>query len=179
MVRVPDDGRIEFRLPDGAANPYLMMAGILAAGMHGIDDKMDPGKRLDIDMYAEGHTVKDARKLPLNLLDALRNFENDKYLRDALGDGSDRRLPQAQAQRVESAIAATSRSGSARPRSIADDELWDEFEVYRSSSPRKRGSDGDSKLARTIKAREFSNASSLSDRPIGSPLACHLRGDDD
>ena len=46
---------------------------------------MDPGKRLDIDMYAEGHTVKNAKKLPLNLLDALRNFEKDKYLREALG----------------------------------------------------------------------------------------------
>ena len=48
-------------------------------------NKTDPGKRLDIDMYAEGHTVKDAKKLPLNLLDALRNFESDKYLQRALG----------------------------------------------------------------------------------------------
>jgi glutamine synthetase len=56
-----------------------------AAGMHGIEAKMDPGKRLDIDMYAEGHTVKNAKKLPLNLLDALRNFEKDTYLREALG----------------------------------------------------------------------------------------------
>lgn len=86
MVRIPDEGRCEFRLPDGAANPYLMMAGILAAGMHGIDEKMDPGKRLDIDMYAEGHTVKNAKKLPLNLLDALRNFEKNKYLRSAIGE---------------------------------------------------------------------------------------------
>lgn len=85
MVRIPDAGRTEFRLPDGAANPYLMMAGILVAGLHGIDEKMSPGKRLDIDMYAEGHTVKNAKKLPLNLLDALRNFEKDKYLRDSIG----------------------------------------------------------------------------------------------
>ena len=61
------------------------VAVILAAGFHGIDEKMDPGKRLDIDMYAEGHTVRDAKKLPLNLLDAIRNFERDKYLRDAIG----------------------------------------------------------------------------------------------
>ena len=86
MVRIPDEGRTEFRLPDGAANPYLMMAGILAAGLHGIDEKMDPGKRLDIDMYAQGHTVKNAKKLPLNLLDALRNFEKDKYLQNELGE---------------------------------------------------------------------------------------------
>ena len=85
MVRVPDEGRFELRLPDGAANPYLMMAAILAAGLHGIDEKMDPGKRLDIDMYAEGHTVKDAKRLPLNLIDALRSFERDSYLTEALG----------------------------------------------------------------------------------------------
>jgi glutamine synthetase type III len=85
MVRVPDEGRIEFRLPDGAANPYLLMAAILAAGTHGVDEKLDPGKRLDIDMYAEGHKIKNAKKLPLNLLDAIRNFEKDKYLRDAIG----------------------------------------------------------------------------------------------
>ena len=85
MVRVPDEGRIELRLADGAANPYLLMSVILAAGLHGIDEKMDPGKRLDIDMYAEGHTVKDAKKLPLNLLDAIRNFGKDGYLQDQLG----------------------------------------------------------------------------------------------
>ena len=85
MVRIPDAGRTEFRLPDGAANPYLMMAGILAAGMDGIDNKIDPGQRLDIDMYTQGHTVKNAKRLPLNLLDALRNFEKNSFLRDALG----------------------------------------------------------------------------------------------
>ena len=86
MVRIPDAGRAEYRLPDNAANPYLLLASILAAGMHGVEDKIDPGKRLDIDMYAEGHTVKNAKKLPLNLLDALRNFEKDTYLRTALGE---------------------------------------------------------------------------------------------
>ena len=85
MVRVPDEGRIELRLADGAANPYLLMSVILAAGLHGIDEKMDPGKRLDIDMYAEGHKVKDAKKLPLNLLDALRNYGKDTYLKQQLG----------------------------------------------------------------------------------------------
>ncbi len=85
MVRIPDAGRCEFRLPDAAANPYLLLAGILAAGMDGVDKKIHPGKRLDIDMYADGHTIKDARKLPLNLLDALRNFEKNSFLREALG----------------------------------------------------------------------------------------------
>tara|TARA_R110000868_G_scaffold98355_3_gene270600 strand:+ start:5378 stop:6685 length:1308 start_codon:yes stop_codon:yes gene_type:complete len=85
MVRIPDAGRFEFRLADGAANPYLMPAAVLAAGLDGIANKTDPGKRLDIDMYADGHKVKGAKKLPLNLLDALRALENDKSLGDALG----------------------------------------------------------------------------------------------
>src|SRR4029079_6396638 len=85
MVRGAGEGPVQLCLHDNAANPYLMMAVILAAGFHGIDEKMDPGKRLDIDMYAEGHKVKGAKKLPLNLLDAIRNFEKDKYILDALG----------------------------------------------------------------------------------------------
>ena len=71
MVRVPGKGRFELRLPDGAANPYLLQAVIIAAGLDGIERKADPGKRLDIDMYQLGHTVTDAIKLPLNMLDAL------------------------------------------------------------------------------------------------------------
>lgn len=86
MVRVPGKGRFELRLPDGAANPYLLQAVIIAAGLNGIHKKADPGKRLDIDMYQLGHTVKDAPRLPLNLLDALRNFEKDAELRAMLGE---------------------------------------------------------------------------------------------
>jgi len=86
MVRIPDEGRIEFRLGDGAANPYLLMAGILAAGLDGIDQERNPGKRLDIDMYTESHKAKGIKQLPLNLLDALRNLEKNKALRAMLGD---------------------------------------------------------------------------------------------
>ena len=74
------------RLPDGAANPYLLQAVIIAAGLGGIENNSHPGKRLDIDMYQEGHTVKDAPKLPLNLLDAIRAFDKDEGLKSALGD---------------------------------------------------------------------------------------------
>jgi glutamine synthetase type III len=86
MVRVPAPGRFELRLPDGAANPYLLQAAILAAGCDGVATQADPGRRYDIDMYAEGHKVKGAPKLPLNLLDALRAFEKDRGLRGAMGE---------------------------------------------------------------------------------------------
>ena len=86
MVRVPGPGRFELRLPDGAANPYLMQAVILAAGLDGVRSKADPGRRWDIDMYQEGHTVTDAPKLPLNLLDALRDYDRDETLKAMMGD---------------------------------------------------------------------------------------------
>ena len=85
MVRVPGPGRFELRLPDGAVNPYLLQAVIIAAGLSGLASKADPGKRHDIDMYAEGHTVKDAPKLPLNMLDALRAYDADAELKEAMG----------------------------------------------------------------------------------------------
>ncbi len=85
MIRIPEPGRFELRLADGAANPYLLQAGILAAGLDGIDNKRDPGKRLDINMYTDGHTVTAARKLPLNLLDALRVLEGSKVMGERLG----------------------------------------------------------------------------------------------
>ena len=85
MIRIPDAGRFELRLADGAANPYLYPAAVLAAGMDGMANKIDPGKRLDIDMYAEGHKVRGAKKLPLNLLDALRELEKNKPLCAAIG----------------------------------------------------------------------------------------------
>ncbi len=85
MVRVPDEGRFELRLADNTANAYLLMAGILVAGLDGVAKKTSPGKRLDIDMYAEGYKVKNAKKLPLNLLDAIRAFSKSKLLREGLG----------------------------------------------------------------------------------------------
>jgi len=86
MVRVPGPGRFELRLPDGAANPYLLQAVIIAAGLDGVRTAADPGKRWDIDMYAEGHKVTGAPKLPLNLLDAIRAYDKDKGLKAAMGD---------------------------------------------------------------------------------------------
>ena len=85
MVRIPDAGRFELRLMDGAANPYLLQAGILAAGLDGLANKRDPGKRLDINMYTDGHKVKGLKKLPLNLLDAIRKTEKGSALKEQLG----------------------------------------------------------------------------------------------
>lgn len=85
MVRVPGPGRFELRLPDGAANPYLLQAVIIAAGLDGCRTAADPGPRSDVNMYEEGHTVTHGAKLPLNLIDALREFDQDETLKDMLG----------------------------------------------------------------------------------------------
>jgi glutamine synthetase len=87
MIRIPEAGRFEFRLADGAVNPYLLPASVLAAGLDGIEHRRDPGKRLDINMYTEGHKAAGAKRLPLNLLDALRALEKTDALKAALGEG--------------------------------------------------------------------------------------------
>ena len=75
---------------DGAANPYLMQAAVLAAGLDGVANNRNPGKRHDINMY-EYRTPRELKKLglqklPLNLLDALRITDESKVLRAGLGD---------------------------------------------------------------------------------------------
>jgi glutamine synthetase type III len=85
MIRVPEGDRFELRLADGAANPYLMPAAVLAAGLDGLDNARDPGPRLDINMYSDGEALSNVKKLPLNLLDALRALEASSILADALG----------------------------------------------------------------------------------------------
>jgi glutamine synthetase len=59
---------------------------VLAAGLDGVCNSRDPGKRLDINMYTDGNKAGNAKKLPLNLLDALRALEKSAVLKAALGD---------------------------------------------------------------------------------------------
>jgi len=86
MVRIPDPGRFELRLMDGSANPYLLQAGVLAAGLDGIAHERHPGKRQDINMYTEGHKAGKAKRLPLSLVDAVRLTEKSKILRQMMGN---------------------------------------------------------------------------------------------
>ena len=86
MVRIPDPGRFEIRLMDGATNPYLLQAAVVAAGLDGVGNKLDPGKRVDLNMYTEQHKLKKVRKLPANLLDAIRLLDASKVARAGFGD---------------------------------------------------------------------------------------------
>jgi glutamine synthetase len=84
MIRIPDRGRFEFRLPDGAANPYLLPAALVAAGQDGITSKRDPGRRSDVNIYG-ANLGTEVPRLPTNMLDALRNLEANSVLREAMG----------------------------------------------------------------------------------------------
>lgn len=85
-IRIPDAGRFEFRLPDGAANPYLLPAALIAAGLDGIVQKRDPGSRRDNNSYTDPLPVDQVNALPGNLLDALRCLESNEVLRRSLGE---------------------------------------------------------------------------------------------
>jgi glutamate---methylamine ligase len=84
-IRIPDAGRFECRLPDGAANPYLLPAVLIAAGLDGIARRLDPGVRRDNNSYADPLPVDEVKTLPGNLLDALRLLEKSEVIARSLG----------------------------------------------------------------------------------------------
>lgn len=86
MVRIPDDQRLELRLPDGAANPYLLQAAVLAAGLDGIERQLDPGPRSDANTDTEPPDPARVARLPASLEEALEAFAADTRLRQALGE---------------------------------------------------------------------------------------------
>jgi glutamine synthetase type III len=86
MIRIPDTDRFELRLGDGAANPYLLQAALIAAGLDGIAHQRSPGRRLDNNMYADPLAAGDVRRLPTTLLDAVRALRADSELSRALGE---------------------------------------------------------------------------------------------
>jgi glutamine synthetase len=89
MFRVPEPGRFECRLVSGAVNPYLGLAGFIAAGLDGIRRKLDPGPpNIGRNMYAL--SFDDVRSggpalVPQSLPEALDAFEGDPVLTGALG----------------------------------------------------------------------------------------------
>ena len=85
MIRIPDPGRFELRLMDGSVNPYLLQAGIIAAGMDGMEQKRDPGQPLFINMYTDGDNYPNLKKLPSNLEQALEHLSSNEVLLSAFG----------------------------------------------------------------------------------------------
>jgi glutamine synthetase len=86
-VRIPAERgratRVEIRVGDGSANPYLMIAALLFAGLHGLREKMPLGDPVAGDAYQKGDEA--GRPLPYSLEDALVALEEDTLLREAIG----------------------------------------------------------------------------------------------
>jgi glutamine synthetase len=86
-VRVPY-GRLEVRLPDSGCNPYLVSAALIAAGLDGIDRKLDPGPPQNINLYElspEALAQKGIKVLPQSLVEALDALERDEVVMGGLG----------------------------------------------------------------------------------------------
>ena len=92
MLRIPGPERVEDRTIDGSCNPYLAATVMLAAGMDGIQNKLDPGEPRAGNLYTtsgEELEKEGIELLPANLLDATRELERDDVLREALGEARD------------------------------------------------------------------------------------------
>lgn len=88
MIRVPEPDRLEVRLGDGAANPYLMFAAMLACGLDGVDNHLDPGEPNVDNLFELDPAVINARgiaTLPPTLLHAAENLAENDVLRSGLG----------------------------------------------------------------------------------------------
>jgi glutamine synthetase len=92
MLRIPGPGRVEDRTIDGSCNPYLAATVVLAAGLDGIENRLDPGDPNPGNLYEASEEELKRRGvelLPANLLDATRELEQDAVIREALGRGRD------------------------------------------------------------------------------------------
>ncbi len=85
LMRITSTGemgpRIILRSPDGACNPYLVLAGCLAAGLDGIHNHIEPPACID----DQGDNAK-FDILPRTLVEAIREFKKDKFLQEVYGE---------------------------------------------------------------------------------------------
>jgi glutamine synthetase len=95
LIRVPNFGRrkgaarCEIRCPDPSGNPYLQFAVLLATGLKGIKEKIDPGEPVELNVYKMSHEERKKRgivELPESLGEALDEMENSETLLEILGE---------------------------------------------------------------------------------------------
>ena len=88
MIRTAGPGHFEDRTISAGCNPYLVLAAYIAAGIDGIDKKLDPGEPNVGNMYAvplEEMAKRNIRVLPQSLTEALDELERDEVIQAALG----------------------------------------------------------------------------------------------
>jgi Glutamine synthetase len=93
LIRIPtlkgEHTRMEIRSPDSAVNPYIALAGCLAAGLDGIKKKMMPKPPVDTNIFEMSDTKRNELgidRLPETLGEAIDAFEKDKFLQEVLGE---------------------------------------------------------------------------------------------
>ena len=93
MIRIPDrrglGTRVELRIPDPSANPYLALAVQLAAGLDGVENKTDAREPVNTNIWEMSHREKRRLKiddLPHNLEEACDELEKDTVIKEALGE---------------------------------------------------------------------------------------------
>lgn len=88
LIRIPNirgkATRVEYRSPDPTANPYLVFAIMLKAGLDGIKNKITPPQPVngELEELVEQNKVE---QLPQNLYEALQAAEQDPLIREAVG----------------------------------------------------------------------------------------------
>ncbi|MDO8490948.1 MAG: glutamine synthetase family protein [Dehalococcoidia bacterium] len=96
LIRIPEyqpgkenATRIEYRSPDPACNPYLVFSVMLAAGLDGIEKKMEPPAPVEesvYDMSEEERARRGINTLPGSLIEAVHLTEKSEMVRQCLGD---------------------------------------------------------------------------------------------
>ncbi len=92
LIRIPaargSSTRIELRNPDPGCNPYLSLACMLAAGLDGIEKKLEPPPPIDENVYemsAYEMQKRNIGSMPENMFEAVKAFEEDDLMREAVG----------------------------------------------------------------------------------------------
>jgi glutamine synthetase len=108
LVRIPArrgiGTRCELRMPDPSANPYLALTVQLAAGLHGVEEKIPPREPVNRNIFRMSY--RDRRKyrideLPRDLHEALEFFEKDDVVKAALGEHLTERFLEAKREEIE------------------------------------------------------------------------------
>ena len=113
LARVParrgKGTRVELRMPDPSCNPYLALAVMLAAGLDGVRQNLDPGEPIDKNIFTLSHRERRRLRidsLPANLGEAIDAMERSSFVRQVLGDHIYKHFLEAKAKEWHEYIAA-------------------------------------------------------------------------
>ncbi len=108
LIRIPastsEGTRIELRSPDSAANPYLILAACLAAGIDGIKRNAVPPASVDKNIFEMSDEERQERgidRIPSSLEEAIVEFKKDEFIQNVLGEHITRKIIEAKSEEWE------------------------------------------------------------------------------